>query len=146
MDIKQITPTLWVSPQIAPADVEALAGLGVRAIVNDRPDGEEAGQPDSAEIADAAGRHGIGYRQIPVKAGEITDRDVDQFAAAIEAAKGPVLAFCRTGTRAVMLWALSQAGRVASDELIRDAARHGYDITALKPRLDASGAMRRDRP
>ena len=54
MEIKRITPTFWVSPQILPADLAALAALGVGAIINDRPDGEEAGQPGSAEIAAAA--------------------------------------------------------------------------------------------
>lgn len=146
MEIKRITPTFWVSPQILPADLAALAALGVGAIINDRPDGEEAGQPGSAEIAAAAAACGMSYRHIPVRAAAIAEQDVERFAAALAAADGPVLAFCRTGTRAAMLWALSQAGRVASDELIHTAAHHGYDIGALKSRLDAGSAATRNRP
>lgn len=140
MDIRQVTPTFWVSSQITPADVAALAGSTVRSIINDRPDDETPGQPSSADIAATAASLGLGYQHIPVKASAIRDQEVDLFAAALAASATPVLAFCRTGTRAVMLWALSRADHLGSDALIQTASRLGYDISALKPRLDARHA------
>jgi sulfide:quinone oxidoreductase len=107
MKIAKLTPFLAVSPQIAEADLGALAAQGFRAVINNRPDGEAEDQPESAALAAAAGRVGLEYRHVPVVSGKITDDDVAAFARALDAVKGPVLAFCRTGTRSTTLWALA---------------------------------------
>ncbi len=136
MEIKPLTPFLSVSPQIAEVDIGILAAQGYRAIVNNRPDGEGPDQPASAALAEAAARHGIAYRHIPVVSGKITDGDVEAFAAALAELKGPVLAFCRTGTRSTSLWALSEAWHLEPDAILRAASVAGYDLTALRPRLE----------
>ena len=124
---------VWVAPQIQPDDVAAAAAAGVRTIVNNRPDGEEPLQPASHEIADAARRAGLGYVHIPVQ-GSFSEAQVNRMAEALE--DGPVLAFCRSGTRSTYLWALARASRGAdADALIRQAAAAGYDLRPLGPSL-----------
>jgi uncharacterized protein (TIGR01244 family) len=88
MKIAKLTPFLAVSPQIAEADLGALAAQGFRAVINNRPDGEAEDQPESAALAAAAGRVGLEYRQVPVVSGRITDDDVAAFAQALDEVKG----------------------------------------------------------
>ena len=143
MDIRPVAPAFAVSPPITPDEVARLAAAGFRAIVNNRPDGEEEGQPGSAEIEAAARRAGLDYRFIPITPGQLVDEKVEAFRDALEQLSGPVLAFCRTGTRSVSLWALAEAGRSAPAELATKAAAAGYDLSALRPRLEALAARHR---
>lgn len=136
MSVKQITPFLTVSSQILPGDVGVLAAQGFRAIINNRPDDESEDQPPSSDIAAATVRHGLAYRHIPVVSGAISDGDVQRFRQAMAELKGPVLAFCRTGTRSASLWALAEAPHLTPDALVRAAAQAGYDLRGLMSRLE----------
>jgi sulfide:quinone oxidoreductase len=136
MKIAKLTPFLAVSPQIAEADFGALAAQGFRAVINNRPDGEAEDQPSSAALAAAAGRVGLEYRHVPVVSGKITDDDVAAFAQVLDEVKGPVLAFCRTGTRSTTLWALDEARHLDPGAILAAAAESGHDLAAFKPRLD----------
>ena len=136
---KQITPALAVSPQITEQDIELAAVSGIKTIISNRPDGEEPSQPDAATIAAAAARHGIGFVHIPVVIGSISDADVAKMDAALEKANGPVLAFCRSGGRAVMMWALTQSGRMEPSVLLKTAEAAGYKIDSIAPRLRPVG-------
>jgi uncharacterized protein (TIGR01244 family) len=133
--MRQLDSTTFVSGQIAP---EEIAALGVTTIINNRPDGEEPGQPDSDVIAAAAQAAGIDYRHIPV-AGGISQPQVAEMADALAQAKGPVLAFCRSGTRSTYLWALARA-RLGDDaeELAGKAAAAGYDLSPIRAFLAQS--------
>lgn len=154
MSIKKLTPFLHVSPQIAEPELGALAAQGFRAVISNRPDGEEEGQPKSAELAAAAERLGLAYRHLPVVSGRVTDADVAAFATALGELPGPVLAFCRTGTRSVSLWALAEAWHLDPEAILRAAAEIGYDLGGLRPRLEeqarrgvpAGGAAASSRP
>jgi uncharacterized protein (TIGR01244 family) len=130
--IRSVDEQTMVGGQVAPADV---AGLGVAMIVNNRPDQEEPGQPTSDEIAAAAEAAGIAYRHIPV-AGGFSQPQVAQMVDALTAADGPVLAFCKSGTRSIYLWALARA-RIGDDpdELATKAAAAGYDLTPIRAYL-----------
>jgi uncharacterized protein (TIGR01244 family) len=124
--MKRLDESTWVAGQIAPADV---AALEVRTVVNNRPDGEEPGQPLSAEIAAAARAAGLDYRDIPI-AGTISGAQIEAMAEALDA--GPALLFCRSGTRSTYLWALARASRGAEAEmLIARAAEAGYDLSPV---------------
>ncbi len=135
-NLRRLTPFLSVAPQISEADVATLAARGYHAIINNRPDNEGEGQPPSNVIEAAAKRSGMDYRHIPVVSGKVTDEDVAKFRAAMAELKGPVFAFCRTGTRSTTLWALSEAARLDPAVLVGVAADAGYDLNALRPRLD----------
>lgn len=104
-----INDRISVAGQIGIADIPGIAKAGYRLIVNNRPDGEEPGQPGRDEIAAEAKKHGIAYHYIPVTTSAITLKDVTEFHHA--ASRGPtlILAHCRSGTRSYLLWALSRA-------------------------------------
>jgi len=134
-NIKRLTPFLSVAPQISLGDIGTLSAHGYRAVISNRPDGEGEGQPSAAEIAEAAKRSGLEFRHIPVVSGKIGDEDVTAFAAALAELRGPVLAFCRTGTRSTSLWALSEAHHLDPAAILQTAAAIGYDLSALDDRL-----------
>ncbi len=137
MDIKTIAPDLSVSPQIAPQDVGIAASQGFRSIIINRPDGEGSDQPDRAEIADAAKRHGLEVRYLPVVPGKITDADVEAFDKAMHELPAPTLAFCRSGARSASLWALSQVGHLSTDAILKTVSAAGHDLSGLRGRLEA---------
>lgn len=104
--------TTLVAGQIFPDDIPAIAALGVTAIVNNRPDGEEPGQPANAEIEAAARAAGIDYHFIPV-AGGFPEESIAAMAAALDDAEGKLLAFCRSGARSAHLWALTTGKEIS---------------------------------
>lgn len=108
MEITHLDARLSVSPQLQPNELEEVLGQGFRMVINNRPDGEETGQPTSAELRAAARRLGLGYRHIPVVPGALTAHEASAFSTALREAGGPVLAFCRTGTRSTKLWQATQ--------------------------------------
>ncbi len=135
MDIKRISPFLAVSSQISPSDVGILASQGFRSIICNRPDGEAEDQPPVTEIQAAAERHGIEFYHQPVVSGQVTDGDVTQFGELMARLDGPVLAFCRTGTRSITLWALTEARHLTVEAILQATQQAGYDLTGLQDRL-----------
>jgi sulfide:quinone oxidoreductase len=135
MDIRPVTKAFAVSPQIEPTDMDALASQGFTAVICNRPDGEEALQPTSDAMSEAAQKAGLAYYYIPMSGGQFTDADVAAFRAVRTAATGPVLAYCRTGTRSITLEALANPDRLTPSELLQQARDAGYDIAAIADRL-----------
>lgn len=132
-DFRRVNDRLSVSPQITPQEVAEAKAMGFVAIVNNRPDGEAPDQPAGAEIEAAAKAAGLAYVHIPVR-GMPTREQVGETHAAIEGAGGPVLAFCRSGTRCINTWSIGErlAGR-DRDELVRIGAAAGYDLSQVLP-------------
>lgn len=130
---RTLDDTISVFGQIAPADVAEAKALGFTTIINNRPDGEQDGQPAGAEIEAAAKAAGLAYVAIPVDHSGFSEAQVSAMAEALAAADGPVLAFCRSGTRSTFLWALANASLGADgDSLVAKAANAGYDISPIK--------------
>ena len=136
MQPRQLTEQLSVAPQIAVADMPAIAAQGFRSIVNNRPDGEEPGQPDNAALEAAAHAAGLEWRHIPVVSGKVNDDQVRSFSEAMAQLPGPVLAFCRSGTRCSALWALSSDDTV--DNILATTEAAGYDLSILRGWLEMS--------
>lgn len=135
--IRRIDETIAVAPQILPGEMAEIAAMGYRAIINNRPDDEEPGQPSGDAVRQAAEDAGLAYTAIPVTHAGFSHPQIDAMQAAIDAAGGPVLAYCRSGTRSCNLWALSAAKAGGSpDTISAGAANAGYDLTALRPLLD----------
>jgi uncharacterized protein (TIGR01244 family) len=126
--IRQLDDKVMVGGQVAPHEVAGLAEQGVTMLVNNRPDGEEPGQPLAAEIEDAAAAAGIGYRFVPIMRG-IGPADVETMQEALRDAEGgKLLAFCRSGTRSALALALAKREEGASaDEVIEQLNRAGFD-------------------
>jgi sulfide:quinone oxidoreductase len=135
MELKQVTPFLSVSSQLQAADLAELAARGFKSVVNNRPDGEADDQITSQVLSKAAADAGLEYRALPVVPGKISDDDVGEFARLLESLSGPVLAFCRTGTRSITLWALNEARHLELDVIVATAGKLGYDLENLRPRL-----------
>jgi len=110
--LQSLDDTTLVAGQILPEDLPAIAALGVTMVVNNRPDGEEPGQPVNAEIEAAARAAGLDYRFIPV-AGGFPAEQVAAMAAAVAEAEGKLLAFCRSGARSAHLWALATGKEIS---------------------------------
>lgn len=140
MEIHQLTPFLSVSPQITAADVGVAAAKGFKAIICNRPEKESQDQPDIQQIREAAERHGLDWHYQPVISGQITDADVEHFRDLMNRLKGPVLAFCRTGTRCSTLWALSEAPHLDADAILNTTAAAGYDLSAQRTRIEQLAA------
>ncbi|SDU44023.1 TIGR01244 family sulfur transferase [Stappia sp. ES.058] len=135
MQSAKVDGTITVAHQIQPEDVAGLRDAGFTAIVNNRPDAEAPDQPSGAEIEDAARAAGLAYTALPVGRDGISPDLVAGFQRAMQETDGPVFAFCRTGTRSINLWALSQATTRDADALVRLAADAGYDLSGLRPVL-----------
>lgn len=130
MTMRALSEGMFVAGQILPEDVKALADAGIALIVNNRPDGEQPGQPDGAAIEAAAAACGIDYVHIPMSG--LDPALIEAMAAALAGASGPVLAFCRSGTRSTYLWALARSAQGAdADSLLAAAAGAGYDLTPI---------------
>ena len=124
-----------VAGQIAAADMAAAASQGVSTIINNRPDGEEPGQPTAASLRSAAESAGLVYHHIPV-AGGVSAPQVAETAEVLAQSAGKVLLFCRSGTRSTYLWALARASDGADPQsLAEQAAVAGYDLSPLLPHL-----------
>jgi uncharacterized protein (TIGR01244 family) len=129
---RRVTDSLSVSPQIAVDDLDRAAREGFVLVINNRPDDEEPGQPSSAQIEAAAKAAGLDYVHVPVRGGPTYDQ-VEAVRRAVEGAEGPVLAFCRSGTRSIITWSLGQAASGAADRatLVRQGADAGYDLAGI---------------
>lgn len=140
-EFRRLTENVMVSPQLAIEDIAAAAELGVSTIVNNRPDGEEPSAPQGDDIAAAAAAAGLNYVAIPVGHAGFSEPQVDAMIAAIEQAEGPILAYCRSGTRSTLLWALAAAKQGEAPELIaRTAAQAGYDVSPIRTMIDMLAA------
>jgi uncharacterized protein (TIGR01244 family) len=126
--IRQLDDKVMVSGQVAPHEVAALAEQGVTVLVNNRPDGEEPGQPLAGDIEGAAVAAGISYRFVPILRG-IGPSDVESMQEAMRDAEGgKLLAFCRTGTRSALAIALAKREEGASaEEVQRTLIENGFD-------------------
>lgn len=139
MDIRTITPALSVSPQIAPGDIAAVKDAGFRAIICNRPDGEGADQPTHEEVDAAARAVGLETRYLPISSGTVKDTDADTFERALRELPGPVLAYCRSGTRSATLWSLAEAKTRPLSEILSATKAAGYDMTGVVRRIANGG-------
>lgn len=135
--IRKVDDSISVAPQISVEDVAAIKAAGFTGIVNNRPDEEEAGQISGDAIRAAAEAAGLTYTAIPITHAGFSYPQIAAMADVLAAAEGPVLAFCRSGTRSCNLWALAQAKNGAdADALIAKGAGAGYNLDGLRPLLD----------
>ena len=141
---RKLTETVYASPQIEVEDVARARDMGVTLIINNRPDGESDDQVPSAEIAAAAAAAGLDYVAIPVSHAGFAEHQMTAMAQALESAKGGVLAYCRSGTRSTLLWALARA-KAGEDpaRLTEEAAAAGYDLSPIRQMLDMLAASTR---
>ncbi len=129
---RKVTENFWVSPQVLEEHVQAAADAGFRTLVNNRPDGEEPGQPTGAQVETWAKARGLAYAALPVS-GAISRELVESMGDLIADSQKPVLAFCRSGMRSISLWAMAEslAGRRVKEDLIERGQSAGYDLSRI---------------
>jgi uncharacterized protein (TIGR01244 family) len=136
-----LTENVLVSPQLALEDVASAAAAGIAVIVNNRPDGEDPDAPQGDEVEAAAAAAGLNYIAIPIGHSGFSEPQVDAMIAALEQAEGPILAYCRSGTRSTFLWALASAKQGGDPEtIVRTAMQAGYDVSPIRPMIDMLSA------
>lgn len=140
MDLRQITPTYSVTPQIEPADVAALAAMGVKVLICNRPDIENPPALQAAVMQAEAEAHGIDFIYNPFQGHSMTQDHVDEQADALADAEGPVVAYCASGHRSTVVWAFGMAGQMPVDEIIMIGTSHGYSFDQLRAPLEAAAA------
>lgn len=138
----RVNDLLSVAGQPDAAAFGAFAAQGFAAVINARPDGEEPGQPGNAGEKAAATAAGLSYSFVPVKGPEITEADIRAFQAVMAEAKGPVLAHCKSGTRALTLYTLGEVldGRMTLDEVEAFGGSLGFDLSGARRWLEREAA------
>jgi len=137
MDIRPITPDYAVSPQIDPTDLPAIKAAGYTTVIDNRPDGEIPLRLHTPVMQAAAEALGLVFVVNPVIGGMLTAENIRTQRAAIAAASGPVLAYCASGNRSSVVWALAEADKRPVEELVGLPARHGYQLDHLRPQIAA---------
>jgi len=146
MDARPISDALSVAGQIRPEDIPDIAKAGYRAIICNRPDGEAGDQPTFEEIEAKADASGLKTLYLPVVSGRVNEDDAQAFAKALKELPGPVLAYCRSGTRSATLWSLAQAQTMPLSDILASAKRAGHDMSAVVRRIANAGKTPTDRP
>jgi len=138
---RKISDAVLASPQIGLAEIAEAAAQGVTLVINNRPEGESDDQTSGAEIEAAAKAAGMDYVAIPVTHAGFSEAQVKAMAEALGKSEGPVLAYCRSGTRSTLLWALAEASRGGDPATIASqAAQAGYDISPVRAFVDMLAA------
>lgn len=134
--MRQITPTYFVSPQISVQDAQAIKDAGFTRVICNRPDAEVPPSHQANTVGEAMRAVGLDFAVLPLTHQTMTPDNVAR-QAELATADGPVLAYCASGTRSTVIWALSQAGSMTSDEILGVAAQAGYDLGGLRQTLEA---------
>lgn len=139
MDLRRITDGYSVSPQIAPEDLPRIAEAGIRTVICNRPDDEVPVELQSTALRIATEAAGLVFVDNPVTHADLDAPRIERQVDAMAQSDGPVLAYCASGNRSSILWALSRAGRMSADEIIEATTRAGYDLSRLRPILEQTG-------
>ncbi|MCE8007861.1 TIGR01244 family sulfur transferase [Aestuariivita sp.] len=136
MDIRPLTPRYAVSPQIDPQDLTAIAEAGFTTVICNRPDAEVPPSHQAAAIAAAAQEAGLTFEVLEITHQSMTPDAVARQRDMIAQSDGPVLAYCASGTRCSVIWALGAVGEMPVDDVIETARRAGYTLDNLRPTLE----------
>ncbi len=142
MEIRPLSPRYAVSPQISVEHLPAIAAAGITTVICNRPDSEVGAEQQTAAIRAAAEAAGLHYEVLELTTATMTPQNVARQRALIDAADGPVLAYCRTGTRCSIVWSLAHAGDLTPDEIIAATTAAGYQLSDMRPVLEQLAQMR----
>ncbi|MEO6298025.1 MAG: TIGR01244 family sulfur transferase [Paracoccaceae bacterium] len=136
MEIRALTPDYAVSPQIAVSDLPAIKAAGFTTVINNRPDREIPDTLNAQTMRHAAEALGLTFVDNQLIPGNITADNIAVQSAAAAASKGPVFAYCASGNRCSQVWAMMNAGKHPTDDLIGIPARFGYQLEPLRDRIE----------
>ncbi|MDE0590035.1 TIGR01244 family sulfur transferase [Halocynthiibacter sp. C4] len=136
MDIRVITDRYAVSPQIEPGDVAELKDAGFTTVICNRPDPEVPVELQAAAIQAAVEAAGLHFVLNPVVHGQLTQDILDVQGTAIDEASGKCFAYCASGNRSTVVWALANAGRIPTEQIIAAGEAAGYQIEKMRDQLE----------
>lgn len=136
MDIRPLTDHYSVTPQITPDDIAAIKAAGYATVIDNRPDPEIPAPLHAEAMREAVEAAGMAFVLNPVFPGQLTLDNVEIQRQAIDTATGPVLAYCASGNRSSIVWALANAGRMPTDALIAAGAKYGYQLAQFRGMID----------
>lgn len=138
---RKLSDEFYASPQVTPQEISEAAAMGIALVVNNRPDGEAPDQPPAADIEAATRAAGMDYLAIPIGSAGFSEPQVEKLQEALARTEGPVLGFCRSGTRSTFLWSLARARSGDDPDAIGEAAAAaGYDVSPVRPAMDMFAA------
>jgi uncharacterized protein (TIGR01244 family) len=140
--VKQLDADFFVGPQLVPEHMPLIAEKGVKVVINNRPDGEQSGQPSAETMRQAAEAAGLAFYSLPVTGPTLNADTIKQTKKILDKGQGPVLAYCASGMRCSLVWALVQICEegAASEEVYAHIEAQGYDLTNARPLLDQIAA------
>lgn len=138
MDIRRVTADFFAAPQISPDDLQEIAAAGIRRVICNRPDAEVPPSHQSAAIEHAARAAGLEFVVQPLTHQTMTPEVIARNRSLMEGCDGPVLAYCASGTRSTIAWALAEVAYTPVDDVLASALHAGYDLSSLRPALDAA--------
>lgn len=140
MDLREIVPGVYAAPQLAPSDMAALADMGVTTLICNRPEMENPPPLQAGPMQAAAEAAGLAFVFNPITMGAMTLDNVEEQADAMAASEGAVVAYCASGTRSAVMWALAHAGQMPTDEILAATAQAGYPLEGLRAQIDSLAA------
>lgn len=143
MDIREITPRYFVSPQIDPVDMTELKSQGFTCVICNRPDEEIPPSHYASVMQEAAKEAGLNFIVNPLTHDTMTDERLALQRAELEGSDGKVLAYCASGTRSTVAWVLGHADSAPADALLEAAAQGGYHLEALRGRIEFIASQKR---
>ncbi|MEM1073619.1 MAG: TIGR01244 family sulfur transferase [Pseudomonadota bacterium] len=141
MDIRKITAKFFAAPQISPADLPQIAEAGIKRVLCNRPDEEIPQSHHASVMADAARTAGLEFVILPLTHQNMTLDVIAENKSLMAACEGPVLAYCASGTRSTIAWAIGMASEMNVDDIIEAARQGGYDLRNLRPTLEAAARL-----
>ncbi len=139
-DFRPLSDTFSVSAQITPDEVQAAADAGFKHIMCNRPDNEDQGQPHFADISDMASKRGLSVHSIPFDGSSLTPEVIDAIEQTLSTLDGPVLAYCRSGTRCSIAWSAVELRKGQDlDTVQATTLAAGYDLTGQRELIKALG-------
>lgn len=137
MQPRALTPRYSVSPQISVEDIPAVLAAGFKTVICNRPDSEVPPSHQASAIRQAAEAAGLRFKELPLTHQTMTPENVALQKDMYQGDEGPVLAYCASGTRCSVVWALGQTGDLSVDEILKRTAEAGYQLDGLRPTLEA---------
>ncbi|MDG2405321.1 MAG: TIGR01244 family sulfur transferase [Paracoccaceae bacterium] len=137
MDMRQLPGDYFVSPQLQPEDAADIAQAGIVRVICNRPDQEVPTNLQADAIGEAVRAAGMEFVILPITHQTMTTDVIAHHTAQVTSASGPVLAYCASGTRSSVIWALGQAGTLPTDQILASTASAGYDLEGLRSTLDS---------
>ena len=141
MDLRPLDETTFAAPMLEQSDMDALARDGVTTVICNRPDAEVPPSHQAAAMQAAVEAAGMTFVFNPIAGSTLTVDAVEEQADAIDGADGKVVAYCASGTRSAILWALARAGQMETDDILAETARAGYSLDGLRGQIDQLAAQ-----